>query len=107
MKKDIANFNSLPSGRLSSSLILNYISLSLREEKMTSHSHIPSQKKKKVTKQHKMVSAINICCSKDVKTQPSVTGLFKGLMSTTLWGQHPITQVTDSYCILVSGKLSK
>lgn len=47
MKKDIANFNSLPSGRLSSSLILNYISLSLREEKMTSHSHIPSQKKKK------------------------------------------------------------
>ena len=47
MKKDIANFNSLPSGRLSSSLILNYILLSLREEKMTSHSHIPSQKKKK------------------------------------------------------------
>ena len=47
MKKDIANFNSLPSGRLSSSLISNYILLSLREEKMTSHSHIPSQKKKK------------------------------------------------------------
>lgn len=37
-KKDISSFNSLPSGRLFSSLILNYIDLPLREEKMTSHS---------------------------------------------------------------------
>lgn len=36
-EKDIANFNFFPTGRLFSRLILNYLLLSLRKEKMTSH----------------------------------------------------------------------
>lgn len=45
-EKDMADFNSFPIGRLFSRLILNYLLLSLREGKTTSHfSLVPLGKK--------------------------------------------------------------